>query len=88
MFGLQVTSQRRLEVEAWLDLAGLYTDLESWRDAEICINRAKTIQFFCPRNWHATGLNITVQSIYNVFTVAFSVTNHDSLNTFRCIISS
>ncbi|CAN4092153.1 unnamed protein product [Withania somnifera] len=52
----EVTSQRRLEVEAWLDLAGLYTDLESWHDAETCINRAKAIQFFCPRNWHATGL--------------------------------
>lgn len=52
----QVNSQRRLEVEAWLDLAGLYTDLESWRDADICINRAKAIQYFCPWNWHATGL--------------------------------
>ncbi|KAM3342170.1 protein NPGR1 [Capsicum galapagoense] len=69
----EVKSQRRLEVEAWLDLAGLYTDLESWRDAEICINRAKAIQFFCPRNWHATGALFQAKARHKEALVAFSV---------------
>ncbi|PHT84534.1 hypothetical protein T459_12977 [Capsicum annuum] len=69
----KVKSQRRLEVEAWLDLAGLYTDLESWRDAEICINRAKAIQFFCPRNWHATGALFQAKARHKEALVAFSV---------------
>ncbi|XP_059279437.1 protein NPGR1 [Lycium ferocissimum] len=69
----EVTSQRRLEVEAWLDLAGLYTDLESWRDAELCINRAKAIRFFCPRRWHATGALFQAKARHKEALVAFSV---------------
>ncbi|CAN4122557.1 unnamed protein product [Withania somnifera] len=69
----EVTSPRRLEVEAWLDLAGLYTNLESWRDAETCINRAKAIQFFCPRNWHATGALYQAKARHKEALVAFSV---------------
>ncbi|KAK4348540.1 hypothetical protein RND71_031295 [Anisodus tanguticus] len=69
----EITSQRRLEVETWLDLAGLYTDLESWRDAELCINRAKAIQIFCPRNWHATGALFQAKARHKEALVAFSV---------------
>lgn len=69
----EVTSQRRLEVEAWLDLAGLYTNLEAWRDAETCINRAKAIQFFCPRNWRATGALFQAKARHKEALVAFSV---------------
>ncbi|KAK4352195.1 hypothetical protein RND71_027713 [Anisodus tanguticus] len=69
----EVTSQSRLEVEAWLDLAGLYTDLKSWRDADLCINRAKAIQFFCPRNWHATGALFQAKARHKEALVAFSV---------------
>lgn len=69
----EVNSQRRLEVEAWLDLAGLYTDLESWRDADICINRAKAIQYFCPWNWHATGALFQAKARHKEALVAFSI---------------
>ncbi|XP_009760940.1 protein NPGR1 [Nicotiana sylvestris] len=69
----EVTFQRRLEVEAWLDLSRLYTDLESWRDAEICINKAKAIQFYCPRSWHATGALFQAKARDKEALVAFSI---------------
>lgn len=49
---------RRLEVESWLDLAKIYSDLEAWNDAEICVEKAKNINIFTPRSWHTKGLNI------------------------------
>lgn len=49
--------ERRLETEAWLDLAKIYSDLDSWRDAEICIGKAKSFDFYFPRGWHTTGTN-------------------------------
>lgn len=56
MLNLQVLSVRRLEKEVWLDLARIYSDLESWPDAEICINKAKATKFITPRDWHTKGL--------------------------------
>ncbi|CAA3025706.1 tetratricopeptide repeat 7A [Olea europaea subsp. europaea] len=47
--------ERKLEVEAWLDLAGLYSDLKSWQDAAICIDKAKLIEMYSHRCWHTTG---------------------------------
>lgn len=48
-------TERRLELEAWLDLAGLYTDHELWLDSDICIKKAMETKFYSPRSWHATG---------------------------------
>lgn len=48
---------RRLEIEAWNDLAKIYTKLESWPDAEICLGKAKCIEFYSSRTWHQTGSN-------------------------------
>lgn len=44
-----------LEMEAWQDLSTLYTRLESWGDAEICVERAKSINFYSPQSWHVAG---------------------------------
>lgn len=51
----KVLSEKRLEVEAWLDLAKIYIDMEAWNDAELCLGKAKQIDFFAPRYWHTTG---------------------------------
>lgn len=44
-------------MEAWQDLTALYTRLGLWPDAEICVNKAKLIEFYSPSTWHATGSN-------------------------------
>ena len=44
-----------LEMEAWQDLANLYTRLESWADAEACVKKAKSVDFHSPQSWHAAG---------------------------------
>lgn len=78
--GLQTTNldsegllERRLETEAWLDLAKIYSDLDSWRDAEICIGKAKSFDFYFPRGWHTTGELFEARSLYKEALVAFSI---------------
>ncbi|GFQ00902.1 tetratricopeptide repeat protein 7b [Phtheirospermum japonicum] len=50
----EVQAEMRLAIEAWLDLAGLYSDHELWIDSDICIEKAKATKFYSPRAWHAT----------------------------------
>ncbi|KAK1366915.1 No pollen germination related 1 [Heracleum sosnowskyi] len=69
----QVSPETRLETEAWLDLAKIYSDLDSWRDAEICIGKAKSVDFYFPRCWHATGALFVARSLYKEALVAFSI---------------
>lgn len=78
--GLQTTNldsegllERRLETEAWLDLAKIYSDLDSWRDAEICIGKAKSFDFYFPRGWHTTGELFEARSLYKEALIAFSI---------------
>jgi hypothetical protein len=54
-FLLQALAERKLEMTAWQDLASIYTKLGSWPDAEICMDKAKSIEFYSPRSWHTTG---------------------------------
>ncbi|XAR61967.1 hypothetical protein NMG60_11016530 [Bertholletia excelsa] len=63
--------ERRLEMEAWQDLAGVYTKLESWSDAEICLTKAKSIQLYSPRGWHNTGLLLEARGLYKEALTAF-----------------
>lgn len=70
---LQFLPGRRLEIEAWNDLAKIYTKLESLHDAEICLSKAKCIEFYSSRTWHQTGSN-AVQEVINLvrlFTLLF-----------------
>lgn len=65
--------ERRLEMEAWLDLAKIYSELESLPDAEICLGKAKAKEFYYPRAWHSTGKLFEAQSLYKEALVAYSV---------------
>ena len=51
----QVKSLHKLEMEAWLDLASIYTELEAWHDSNICLDKAKSIDFLYPKCWHVEG---------------------------------
>ncbi|KAL6215399.1 hypothetical protein ACLB2K_014829 [Fragaria x ananassa] len=64
---------RNLETEAWRDLAGIYTKLNLWPDAEICINKAKLIEFYSPQSWHTTGVLFEGQSKLKEALISFSV---------------
>ncbi|XP_010272759.1 PREDICTED: uncharacterized protein LOC104608456 [Nelumbo nucifera] len=63
----------KIEIEAWQDLAEIYTKFGSWPDAEICLDKAKSIGIFSPRSWHATGILFEAQSLYKEALVAFSI---------------
>lgn len=54
---LQNIAERNMEMAAWQDLATVYTKFGSWPDAEICLNKAKSIEFYSPKSWHTTGKN-------------------------------
>ncbi|KAM7518417.1 hypothetical protein LguiB_017379 [Lonicera macranthoides] len=64
--------ERRLEMEAWLDIAKIYSDLELWPDAEICVDKSKSIEFHSPRGWHAKGVLFEAQSLHEEALIAFS----------------
>nr|GLL18292.1 tetratricopeptide repeat protein 7A [Ipomoea trifida] len=67
-----VLSDRKLEVEAWLDLARIYIDQDSWPDAQVCIDKAKSIDIYSPQSWHTTGALFEAQERYKEALVAFS----------------
>ncbi|CAK9155432.1 unnamed protein product [Ilex paraguariensis] len=69
----EVLSRGISEREAWLDLAKIYSDLESLQDAEICIDKARSIGFYSPRGWHTTGKLFEAQTVYKEALVAFSI---------------
>nr|GMC55085.1 tetratricopeptide repeat protein 7A [Ipomoea batatas] len=68
----EVLSDRKLEVEAWLDLARIYIDQDSWPDAQVCIDKAKSIDIYSPQSWHTTGALFEAQERYKEALVAFS----------------
>ncbi|XVF64190.1 hypothetical protein PTKIN_Ptkin09bG0148100 [Pterospermum kingtungense] len=65
--------ERNIEMAAWQDLATIYTKFGSWLDAEICVNKAKSIELYSPKSWHTTGLLFEAQSLYKEALVSFSV---------------
>ncbi|KAL2232677.1 protein NPGR1 [Sesamum indicum] len=69
----KLQAERTLELEAWLDLAGLYSDHELWLDSDICIKKAKATKFYSPRCWHATGRLFEAQEQHKEAVIAFSV---------------
>lgn len=42
-------------METWNDLAGIYTNLSQWRDAEVCLAKSKAISPFSASRLHHTG---------------------------------
>ncbi|KAG8387321.1 hypothetical protein BUALT_Bualt02G0009100 [Buddleja alternifolia] len=69
----KVLSERKLELESWLDLAKLYCDREAYLDSDICINKAKATEFYSRHAWHATGRLWEAQAQYKESIVAYSV---------------
>ena len=43
------------EVEVWKGLANLYSSLSYWRDAEICLQKAKALKKYSATTLHAEG---------------------------------
>ncbi|KGN62445.1 protein NPGR1 [Cucumis sativus] len=70
---LEAVAERNLERAAWQDLAAIYSKLASWADAEICLNKAKSLDFHCPRGWHTTGKYFEARSLHKEALVSFSV---------------
>ncbi|KAG9144158.1 hypothetical protein Leryth_026086 [Lithospermum erythrorhizon] len=69
----KVLSEKRLEVETWLDLAKIYIDMEAWHDAELCLGKAKLLDFCAPQCWHTTGQLYKAQEQYKEALVSFLV---------------
>ncbi|RDX60187.1 Protein NPGR1, partial [Mucuna pruriens] len=72
-FRREALTERKLEMEAWQDLATIYTDVGSLLDAKACVDKAQVIEFFSPGSWHITGMLLEAQSLYKEAFVSFSV---------------
>ncbi|KAL3013271.1 hypothetical protein AAZX31_06G043200 [Glycine max] len=72
-FRHEALTERKLEMEAWQDLATIYTDIGSLLDAKTCVDKARLIEYFSPRSWHITGMLLEAQSLYREAFVSFSV---------------
>ncbi|GMI78479.1 no pollen germination related 1 [Hibiscus trionum] len=70
---LENVAERKIEMAAWQDLAAIYTKVGSWRDAEICVNKAKSVELYSPKSWHTSGLLFEAQSLYKEALVSFSI---------------
>lgn len=51
----QVKSLHKLEMDAWLDLASIYTKLEAWHDSNICLDKARSIDRVQP-SWSEVNI--------------------------------
>ncbi|KAI5073123.1 hypothetical protein GOP47_0011136 [Adiantum capillus-veneris] len=52
----KVDGEKVSEVEVWQDLAGIYTTIAAWHDAEVCLGKAKSLKLHSAATWHATGI--------------------------------
>ncbi|CAO2206491.1 unnamed protein product [Urochloa humidicola] len=52
---LEVIDDSVSEFEIWQDLANLYSSLSYWRDAEICLQKARTLKSYSATTLHAEG---------------------------------
>lgn len=84
----QAMEIKHLEMEAWQDLANLYTRLESWADAEACVKKAKSVDFHSPQSWHAAGILSKAQSLYKDALVAFSASLSIEPNHVPSLVST
>lgn len=68
----EVKSLQKLEMDTWLDLASIYSKLETWHDSTICLDKAMSIDFFYPRCWQVRGLLLEAQFLHHEALMAFS----------------
>ncbi|KAI5079611.1 hypothetical protein GOP47_0005090 [Adiantum capillus-veneris] len=52
----KVDGEKVSEVDVWQDLAGVYTTIAAWHDAEVCLEKAKSLKLHSAATWHATGV--------------------------------
>ncbi|KAJ6420991.1 hypothetical protein OIU84_028386 [Salix udensis] len=85
-------SNRSLEMEAWHDLANVYTSLSQWRDAEVCLSKSKTLSPYSASRWHSTGLLYEAKGLHQEALKAFKAAldvepNHvPSLVSTACVL--
>ena len=63
---------RSLELEAWQDLAYIYTTLGQWDDGDLCLDRAKGVKLYSSESWHAKEKLYEAQGLYKEALIAFS----------------
>lgn len=63
---------RSLELEAWQDLAYVYTSLGQWDDGDLCLDKAKGVKLHSSVSWHARGKLYEAQGLYKEALIAFS----------------
>lgn len=68
----KVESERVLEVGVWQDLARLYSGLSHWRDAEICLEKAKALKIYSAETLHAKGVLCEARSKIQEALAAYS----------------
>ncbi|KAJ6771404.1 hypothetical protein OIU74_017781 [Salix koriyanagi] len=85
-------SNRSLEMEAWHDLANVYTSLSQWRDAEVCLSKSMTLSPYSASRWHSTGLLYEAKGLHQEALKAFKAAldvepNHvPSLVSTACVL--
>ncbi|XP_045825322.1 protein NPGR1 isoform X2 [Trifolium pratense] len=73
IFKDEALTERKLEMEAWQDLATIYTDLNSFLNAKACVDKAQLLEFFSPRSWHNTGKLFEAQSLNKEAFISYSI---------------
>lgn len=51
----QVEDENVSEFEVWRGLANLYSGLSHWRDAEICLEKSRTLKPYSASTLHIEG---------------------------------
>lgn len=54
---------RRIELDAWLDLAKIYMNHGLPGDSEICLDKAKLLGYFSPRTWYTSGWLVSLMAL-------------------------
>ncbi|KAI4375056.1 hypothetical protein MLD38_012970 [Melastoma candidum] len=70
---IEVLAARDLETSAWQDLALVYAKLGAWEDADICLDKAKSLGRYSPQSWYTAGLVLQVKSLHKEALVPFSI---------------
>ncbi|KAG6418795.1 hypothetical protein SASPL_121000 [Salvia splendens] len=52
----QVEDGNANEYEVWHGLAKLYSIISHWKDAEVCLGKARTLKEYCPETLHTEGV--------------------------------
>ncbi|KAF5203966.1 Npg1, partial [Thalictrum thalictroides] len=68
---LQVEDDKVSEFEVWQGLANLYSSLSYWRDAEICLEKARALKQYSSSALHTEGVTFQERERYREALVAY-----------------